>query len=459
MRKHVGLFRSMESSDADAVAAAPEAGAGVDSLETELTDVAQAEQELQVADAETEEAVETKEAMESMIFALESAMQTGGLDRNGAAVLAVATDHMLNRMGYPVHGRGKTSLESFGGAGSRQQATRVALEGLKAKVKEIWDAIIKALKDGWKKVKDFFLKIFGGAEKLEARAKALAERVNGLTGSAKEKDFEDERVAKALWMSGGGEIKTGSANLKTVATTVYSEAASFASKVPEQIKEAISKAIDKEQAAANEIATKLDLGGWAGGISNIDVTNPEGEGFGSFDTDTVVVKKSAEMPGNAAMLLVRPKATDFKSLAQWSFKRDTFDPKKKEATSFKLKTLDKSTMTTICEDVEDVASKIKVFRGTSEKLGKLKDDVIKLAEKMEKVSFSASDETEGDDAAKDQATKDKQATHKQLQAVFKNFGKFCDQPFATFGSYALTTGKCLLDYVELSVKQYEASKD
>jgi len=474
MRKHIGIFRSMESSDVDAVAAAPEAGAGADSLETDLTDVAQAEQELQVADAETEEAAETKEAMESMIFALESAMQTGGLDRNGAAVLAVATDHMLNRMGYPVHGRGKTSLESFGGAGSRQQATRVALEGLKAKVKEIWDAIIKALKDGWKKVKDFFLKIFGAAEKLEARAKALGERVNGLTGSAKEKDFEDERIAKALWMTGNGSsITAGSTALKETAVKIYDKAATFASDVPDKIKEVIAYAIDKKQSDAEQAARSIRLGAYAGQIADIAVNNPKDEGFGEYDTNVVDVKKSAEMPGNAAMVLVSPKenTTDFKSLAKWSFRRESFDPKKKELTNFKLNTLDKTSMGNICDEVEEVATKIKVFRGTSDKLSKLKDDVIKMAEKMEKVSFSedtdaakkkageGSDQVDTTDDEKKAEVEGKRNTHKELQAVFKNFGKFCDQPFATFGSYALTTGKCLLDYVELSVKQYEASKD
>jgi len=128
-------------------------------------------------------------------------------------------------------------------------------------------------------------------------------------------------------------------------------------------------------------------------------------------------------------------------------------------------------MGNICDEVEEVATKIKVFRGTSDKLSKLKDDVIKMAEKMEKVSFSedtdaakkkageGSDQVDTTDDEKKAEVEGKRNTHKELQAVFKNFGKFCDQPFATFGSYALTTGKCLLDYVELSVKQYEASKD
>lgn len=171
-----GLVAAMEAEDEiAAVAASNKVGEHAESVETDLLDVGDAETEIDDEEKKTEEAVDVMNALESLVVALEASIEHGGISKDAAAMLSIATDHMYSKVG--ITKKSIPALESFGNEVNRIQATKLAIEGFSNTASKIWEAIINAIKKSIQMIKDFFSRIFGVNQKNKERCDKLQAKV------------------------------------------------------------------------------------------------------------------------------------------------------------------------------------------------------------------------------------------------------------------------------------------
>ena len=93
-----------------------------------------------------------------------------GLDETAAEIAEVAIEAYARRLGYGARGRILPAKESFGGRSSRIQATRLAIEKADNIFKRAWDAIVSTVKKIFKKIVEWFRKLFDNTGKLKKAA-------------------------------------------------------------------------------------------------------------------------------------------------------------------------------------------------------------------------------------------------------------------------------------------------
>lgn len=407
-------------------------GEAADSLETDLIDVVEEEADAAEHEAQIDEAIETAEALESIADSLESIAQNGGLDKNGAIVLNLGLEHMYSRLGMGGR-KGVAALESFGGTSSRVGATTISMEDIREQAKKIWDAIVAQIKKAIAWVQERFTKIFGAANKLEARAKAVAEKAGNTSGNAKEKTFENERLVKALHI-GGAVPKTigNNANeMKEVAASVFGQITTWNGDAGDKIVEAMD---DPKKAADFTMPA----------MPSVPHATDGGADFGDAGTGMKFVR-SKELPGGQAVIGRIPAGEakgveGLELLSRMTFNVGKANPKAKEPSKSAVETLAPSEAEKVATAVAGVAEEIQSYKKSMEKLKKTKERIVQAAEKAGKNSANS----EGDD----------RAAYKALQKLGSAVTKIIDQPAGAYSVYALNTGKALLDYCELSLKQY-----
>ncbi|MFL9998238.1 hypothetical protein PQR34_42235, partial [Paraburkholderia sediminicola] len=156
------------------------------SLETDLIEAGDDHAEVQEITEAVDDGIETVEALESLRIVVHNAGAAGGLDQHGASAVRVALESLYARVGARVD-QPTPALESFGGAADKARAT-IALEAdIKARAQAIFEKIKEAVKKAIAWVVELFNKMFRHAEKLESRAKSLADQAGRLTGVPSEK--------------------------------------------------------------------------------------------------------------------------------------------------------------------------------------------------------------------------------------------------------------------------------
>lgn len=433
-----GLVAALEDEeliDTPVVSEDGDGGAGAETVETELLDVNQDEAEAGEAQDQVDEAVDTAEALESIAVAMESAAGNGGLTKDAAHVVSLALEHMYSQVG--ISKSKMPALESFGGASSRVGATQLALEDIREQIARIWEAIKAAVLKSVAWLKDRFAKIFGAANKLEKRAKAIAARAESTTGTAKEKTFDSDRLYKALHIGGGvPKMVAAATEINKMAEVVLNHDHDGQQHLAEAFENGELSNILQRFSDANK---KLVAGG-------SEVTNPEAEGFQK--DDGVALYRSKELPGGQAIItrVNNGKAgADIVAAANILTKLTStvgaFNPKAKAPTKVALPVLQPTEGGQICESVAEMAIEVQRYKAGLEKVTKIKDRITKAMDKL------------GKEAGKED-TDEAKAKSKALQKVGAAVPRLMDQPAASFSAYALNTGKAMLDYVELSLKQY-----
>lgn len=150
--------------------------------ETEVTDVVESEQEVDAADTASDELEDAAEGLEALRASMESSLAAGGLTKEAARFANIAANSYTKRLG--LSSSIMPSMESFG-ASDRLEATKISMEGIGETLKKIWEAIKSLAQRVWNAIVNFFKSIFGAAERLERRAKALDKLAGKLTGDAK----------------------------------------------------------------------------------------------------------------------------------------------------------------------------------------------------------------------------------------------------------------------------------
>lgn len=132
-------------------------------------------------DEAVEELSQAADSMESLIASLESAIADGGLSPQAADIhgraLAIATRRLpIDAAEFTV------SNESFGGTGDKLQASMEALEGAKALLSKIWEAIKNAVQGAWNAVKTFFATMGKSGPAVVAAGNSLKQRATAAKG-------------------------------------------------------------------------------------------------------------------------------------------------------------------------------------------------------------------------------------------------------------------------------------
>ena len=440
MRRMTRGVVALEEEIVAAAAAAPEVAAigdNAESLETDLIEVTEEAAAQSDEAAQTEEAGEVVEALESIAEAMKLSAANGGLDKHAAHAIGIATEHMYQRVGLKTSSM--PALESFGGTSSRVGATKLAMEDIKEQAKKIWAAIVAAFKRAIQWAIDFYNKIFGAWEKLEKRADALATKADGVTGTAKEKTFENERLAGALNIGG-----TVPANVMEHVKSLQELCATLSNadrlKLYEVTLESMS-ATDAEK----EFAKKYALPAFsAGGIDGSALSNPESLGFNPPKAGLSIYRSKELLGGKALITRANSKALvgeeAITAFSGFNAGVEAFDPKAKELSKKDLPVLTTAAAEEIAKAVSKVSVEGRAYRNKLGKTTEMKKKMTALAEKMAKDAGSAEGEAV--------------ENFKAMQKVASNFARTIDQPAGSVSVYALGTSKALLDYVEESLKQY-----
>lgn len=434
-----GLVAAMENEKPENEDKDP-VGDNAESLETDLGEVKEAAAEGDSKQAEVDEAEETAAALEGFRVALEGYQSEGGINSQAADFLMRAVSPLLDRVGSPGFATAVPALESFGGTGSRMQAGTIALEGLKEEIQRIWKAIVEHIKKAVAWVEGYWMKVFGAAEKVQKRAKALAEKSRATTGTVKEKSWDNDRLAKELAINNAPPttILQNAKDLKEVTNAVVTRGAAIANSVGEEAVEAVSELKGDNITKVLQAVTPI-IGEEVTDSSAAGLANP-GEGM--------VLYSSKELFGGMALFSRVPKKDSgaditaaTKAIGQTLYSVGKKGNSVKEPTNKKFNTLSNSDAASLSEVVAEVAEEILAYRKNTPKLKELQK---KLGQAAEKVANSAGQE---EDEGKRKALS-------ACQALATASNRLFVQPGAGFSKYALDKCKALLDYVELSLKQY-----
>ena len=144
-------------------------------------------------------------------------LRNGGLNRSGIMLLQKGIESALKPITDYEQDKIYSSLESFGGAGSRERATRVSLEGLGDTIANWFKQIIDFLLNLGNKIKGVMVKMFNSAGRMKKLVASTKAKADALTGAANPKNYDDEGIALALHIAG---VVPASASMVTAATAM-----------------------------------------------------------------------------------------------------------------------------------------------------------------------------------------------------------------------------------------------
>ena len=151
-------------------------------------------------DVETiEEAASDIETLEDHTEVVEESLAEDGegITEEHAKTLDIAVEHILKKLNYPKHK--SLSVENFGSIHSRKKATKIALEGFKETITELWEKLKAVAKQMWDKVVEFYNKYFTELGRLKSGLDALEKQVKEAKGGPKESVIKNNSLVKAFY--------------------------------------------------------------------------------------------------------------------------------------------------------------------------------------------------------------------------------------------------------------------
>lgn len=352
---------------------------------------------------------EVATGLEAIAISLESAVKDGGLDAGAAVFLHHAVKAHTSRLGMqdaPV-----ASLESFGGATDRLEATQISMESVKDTLAKVWKAIYDAVMRAVRAAANLAAKIFSNLDKLEARAKSLADKAKALQGSPSG-EVSVGGVA-SLHLMGKFDLtalKNGSANMKNVATKLHGEYIANAEAYYKKVADARAAAnaeggdekIDAAVKGAEEKLTK---------VNSVELPLPGGRSFTYPDAGTVlipVLSSGSNSPGETGKIKI-PSSAD---------------------------------LATIAGNVAELIGELKKKKDTIKKLGEAREAAVKAMEALAKSNG-------GDKGFFSQlgAKRAMSAANRDLQ-----------RPVSQFSAHAFTVSRATLSVVEKCINNYDGEK-
>lgn len=148
---------------------------------------------------------------------MQESVESGeGLDETAAKVADIAVESIMARLGIRSSQKVIPALENFGSKSSRVAATKIALEGVTDKIKQIWQAIVNALKALGTKIVSFIQGLIKHRGTLEKHLQSVKARVAKIDAGAKPKEAKLKgSFVKALNVDGKTDASTAKMVLET----------------------------------------------------------------------------------------------------------------------------------------------------------------------------------------------------------------------------------------------------
>jgi phiKZ-like phage internal head proteins len=387
-------------------------------LEGELLEVADAEKEVDEVAGQVEAGREVVEALESMRETLKIATESGGLDRNGAAVFKLAFEGYMKRLDIPqVEQPHILSLESFGGVSKKISSTQLSMEAIGTALKTVWDKIWKALVAAGQFLAQLADKLTNAAVQMEGRANKLAQQAQSTQGQPTAREIENGQIAEALAIGGRVDVN-GIAKLAATAKGMYAA-------YPEMLKFAQGMAQGFE---SGELKASLS---WPWSNEVLKVAKQRGS------EDGLQIYASDVLPGNQEIIF---KIASGDRLGDSSAGMD--EAQGAGNVPQKLPVLSQPQAGTVAKQVAELAATIK---SAKQQLGQSAAVIKQLAALAKKyASMGESGEGEG-------------VSNETSKATLIGLKKALEEPFKEFNIYALRTGNAALNWVDASLKQYGAA--
>jgi TfoX/Sxy family transcriptional regulator of competence genes len=416
---HRGLVAAMEEENLlPEEAATDEVSDLANSQEEGLTDIAEDEAGLAEHDALTDEAVDTAEALESIRDDLKAALEHGGLEQGGAAILRSSLGHLYKRTGLKTV-RVTPALESFGSISRREDATKIALEEVKEQLKKIWETIVAAVKKAIEWIKSFWKKLWDNTEPMIKRAEELKAAASKVEGEASEKVIKNAGMAKALHIQGKvPEGAEGAARMVEVGKKVFGDYGAWINSI---------EGSTKDLSNISEFTSAMDHDSF--GLDPIHDAASQGipaEGEAK-------VGRSKELPGGNALVVIIAKDIEKSKAGVMPFNKTSAEFKGEDVPVHQ----NKEHMIAVCDAVIEIGNLIKTNENTIGICEKAKNDLLK---KM------------------DEAQKKEEGQGEAIKAARAAL-KLIDTPYVALASYAVKVGKSLNQQVEQSIKAFGAKKE
>lgn len=440
--RRVGLLSDDPTENQDPAASAEPAA---DSVETELLAVADASDQVEENQAQTEEAAEVAEGLEAFAEEMKAAMENGGISRAHAATISrLATESLVN-IGENIGtaSRVMPALESFGSTSRAMESTSIGMESLTEKAKEIWKKILAQLEKAWNYIRGHFLKLFGAFEKLKKRAAALAAKVEANTESKKkENSLEREDIAKVLAVD--GKVAAGNVEpLVTVAKAVSGEWSKAIGTAGESMANYFSSLVGA--------STKEELDKAAEELKGLVLNAPAFGGTEKTATDQGYEVRgnlkffiTNELPGGKAIYAYTADSATTAAVAGQTVVVGNYKAKEAAKAPTKIPTLDKGDITKLAEQIEALCDLMIDYKRNENKFSSIQK---KISDSAKKLSNRA---PKGDEPA-EVTTALKEAAKLAVKAP-----SWISGTAGSFYHLAATSAKGFLDWGELSLAQYKA---
>jgi hypothetical protein len=177
--------------------------------ENEIIEMNSISDEMEDHSDSMEEAADTAETLTDIHDQMGESLETGGLDETAAAAIEVAVEHMLARVGFPPK-RAGFALEAFKSKASRVHATKVAMEGIAERAKQVWAAIVASFKKVYEWIKNFIAQVLDGALKMEKRAEDVIKAAQAKKGKTPTADVKIKGSNLVKYLRNDNKIVQGS---------------------------------------------------------------------------------------------------------------------------------------------------------------------------------------------------------------------------------------------------------
>jgi hypothetical protein len=425
-----GLVAAMESETVDAEPV--EEVMAADSAETSLVEAADAGAAIDAEVTQIESAQADSDTLGEIADTLEASEETGGLDPVAAELTEVAIESIYSRLG--IVRKEKPAMEAFGDKQTRVRATQIAVEDIKARMKQIWEAIVAAFMRVADWLKNFFAAVMDSNEKLAQRADALEKKAGAIAADATQEktDLPSGGIAKSLGTNGAFDKGAVLKGVEGLASAVKGAGA------------AGSRADFKDIKGMVQDQAKFD--GFTLAASSGDGFTDSTEEAGAPDMKIVT---SGHLPGNKIMRL-RVAAKELKgaeavaALTKYSVEVAT-DGKAEQAKQETVPALTKDEAKKLAGAVRNLTKAVLEGRKTQNAL----ESKIK--------SLTSDARSAATLAPKDEA--EAAARARSLSKAVTASLNFDIKYAASFTSLATSTAKSALDYAERSLALYKPKKE
>ena len=249
---------SVESAGSEPSTTEQDMLANAHALEQAAGDIQDAAHEMEIREYAAEDLDHAADTVERIVSSIEARKQEDerGLTRADAEAYQLAFYAAVGEgLSNPV-----SSLEAFGSDSERARATDISLEESKGKLKQLWDAIIDAIKKGVEAFMDFITKFFDSLDKMQKRAQDLQKQAK----QASDADPGEIKIPKAKQVAFGGSVDPDSVQsgyqavsneLLSVNEQLVSNAEAYYKVLGDQFKDAGNKSPDE---VASELQETLD---------------------------------------------------------------------------------------------------------------------------------------------------------------------------------------------------------